>query len=75
MRPQLTIVVPDASTEYELDYVILSVKSRLAFLESPLCRDIMPQERRLLEIKSATIHFKSLLAEREVLRMNDTLYS
>lgn len=75
MRPQLTIVIPDARTELELNYVILSAKKRLAFLESPLCRDIMPQDRRLAEIKGATIHFRSLLVEREELHKNDTLYS
>ena len=75
MKPQLTIVIPEARTEFELNYVISSVKKRLAFLESPFCRSIMTPEKRLLEIKYATLHFKDLLKEREGLRKNDQLYT
>jgi len=72
MNHNLSISIP--RSEFELDHTIISVKKRLAFLETPTCRNIMPQEIRLTEIKGATTLFKSLLAERATLRKGCDLY-
>lgn len=74
MSYNLTIVIPSYDTELEVQSKIISVKKRLAFLESPTCRDMMPQEMRLTEIKGATVLFKSLLVERDNLQKGGDLY-
>ena len=74
MKPQLTIVIPDRRGKFEVDATILSVKKRLAFLETPVCRQIMTPEARLEEIKKTTVAFKDLLIERDTMNKLDDLY-
>jgi hypothetical protein len=74
MKPELTIIIPDRRGKFELDATILSVQKRLAFLETPVCRQIMTPEARLEEVKKTTITFKDLLMERELMSKLDDLY-
>ena len=74
MKPELTIIIPDRRSKFELDTAILLVQKRLAFLETPVCRQSMTPEARLEEIKKTTVAFKELLMEKELVSKLDELY-
>lgn len=65
----LTITIPKRRTKEEVMRHMIIAKERLVFLEDPVCRDIMSPIKRIVEIREATAIFRTLLKERDMLKI------
>jgi hypothetical protein len=66
-NPMLSIRIPPNTASIE--DLIEDIRKQLVYLETPLCRDLMPKEHRLLRVKQVTERFREALRIKQNLKM------